>query len=103
MRVSDDVAGAEASDAARFVRAVEGVFHQYWGGHYEVVETFFGQPRPRQQLIAWLELQLYKEIHVVPGKARELIDLYERLDAEVERGELEAEAYELADEIQHYR
>jgi len=103
MALADDATRAASRDAATFVREVERVFQQYWGGHYEVVETFFGQPRPREQLIAWLELQLYKEIHVVPGKARELLEMYEQLDQEVERGELEAEAYELADEIQHYR
>src|SRR5229473_2675254 len=69
---------------------IESAFQQYWGGHFEVVKSFFGQPRPREQLVAWLELQLYKEIHVVPGKARELLKMYERLDQEVERGELEA-------------
>jgi hypothetical protein len=94
---------AVPASAAAFVQAIEGVFHQYWGGHYEVVKTFFGEPRPREQLVAWLELQLYKEIHVVPGKCKEIIEMYERLDVDVERGELEAEAYELADEIQHYR
>jgi hypothetical protein len=86
-----------------FVGAVEAVFHQYWGGHFEIVKAFFSRPRPREQLLAWLELQLYKEIHVVPGKAREIIEMYERLDVEVERGEFEAEVYELADEVQHYR
>jgi hypothetical protein len=90
-------------DAGGAIRAIVAVFQQYWGGHYEVVKTFFGQPRPRQQLIAWLELQLYKEIHVVPGKAREILEMYARLDVEVERGEFEAECYELADEVQHYR
>ncbi len=103
MTLADEAVRGGSSDSARFVRAVEQVFQQFWGGHYEVVETFFGQPRPREQLIAWLELQLYKEIHVVPRKARELLHLYERLDDEVERGEFEAEAYELADEVQHYR
>ncbi|HEY8695400.1 MAG TPA: hypothetical protein VIR57_21940 [Chloroflexota bacterium] len=89
--------------AAGVVVQIEGVFQCYWGGHYEAVKTFFGQPRPRDQLIAWLELQLYKEIHVVPRKAREIIEMYERLDVEVDRGEFEAECYELADEVQHYR
>jgi hypothetical protein len=103
MTVADDATRAASRDAASFVREVERVFHQYWGGHYEVVETFFGRPRPREQLVAWLELQLYKEIHVVPGKVRELLAMYEQLDQGVERGALEAEAYELADEIQHYR
>jgi hypothetical protein len=90
-------------DAFSFIREVEGILTQYWGGHFEVVIAFFSRPRPREQLIAWLDLQLYKEIHVVPPKARALIDMYEKLDSEVERGEYEAEAYELADEIQHYR
>jgi len=82
---------------------IESAFQQYWGGHFEVVKSFFGEPRPREQLIAWLELQLYKEIHVVPRKAREILEMYERLDADVERSEFEAECYELADEVQHYR
>jgi len=90
-------------DAFSISREVEGIFTRYWGGHFEVVTTFFSRPRPREQLIAWLDLQLYKEIHVVPGKAQALIDMYEKLDAEVERAEYEAEAYELADEVQHYR
>jgi hypothetical protein len=89
--------------ASSTVREIEAVFHQYWGGHYEVVKTFFGEERPRQQLVGWLELQLYKEIHVVPGKAREILEMYEKLDVEVERGAFEAECYELADEVQHYR
>lgn len=92
-----------ALDAAGTVRHIEGVFQQYWGGHYEVVKTFFGERRPREQLIAWLELQLYKEIHVVPKKAREILEMYEQLDVEVERAAFEAECYELADEVQHYR
>ncbi len=90
-------------DAAAFIREVEEAFTKYWGGHFEAVSTFFALPRPREQLLAWLDLQLYKEIHVVPGKARALIDMYERLDSEIERGDYEAEAYEMADEIQHYR
>jgi hypothetical protein len=103
MAVGEVQPDSKPRNAAAFVEAVEGVFHQYWGGHYEVVKTFFGEPRPQEQLVAWLELQLYKEIHVVPEKAREIVEMYERLDVDVERGELEAEAYELADEIQHYR
>jgi hypothetical protein len=91
------------ADAGRFVCGVESVFHQFWGGHYEVVKTFFSEPRPREQLTAWLELQLYKEIHVVPEIARKIIALYEKLDKEIERGEFESECYELADEAQHYR
>ncbi|MBM2809714.1 MAG: hypothetical protein HW416_473 [Chloroflexi bacterium] len=91
------------TSAAMFVAQVETIFHQYWGGHYEVVKTFFGQPRPQEQLLKWLDLQLYKEIHVVPVKARQLIEMYEKLDGEIDRGEYEAEAYEMADEVQHYR
>lgn len=90
-------------DASSFIKEVEDTFARYWGGHFEVVSAFFAKRRPREQLIAWLDLQLYKEIHVVPGKARELLDMYDKLDREVERGEYEAEAYELADEVQHYR
>ncbi|MGH7766998.1 MAG: hypothetical protein ACREQP_06045, partial [Candidatus Binatia bacterium] len=82
---------------------VEEIFTRYWGGHFEVVTAFFSRSRPREQLIAWLDVQLYKEIHVVPGKARALIEMYEKLDSEIERGEYEAEAYEMADEVQHYR
>lgn len=90
-------------EAGRFVQTVEAIFQQYWGGHCEVVKTFFGSPQPRAQLLAWLELQLYKEIHVVPEIARKIIALYDKLDDEIERGEFEAECYELADEAQHYR
>ena len=88
---------------AVFIRQVESVFHQYWGGHVEVVTTFFSQPRPREQLLKWLDLQLYKEIHVVPDHLRALVEMYDKIDSEVERGEYEAEAYEMADETQHYR
>ncbi len=90
-------------DVFSFIGEVEQVFARYWGGHFEAVETFFSRPRPRAELVAWLDVQLYKEIHVVPRKARELIEMYEKLDAELERGEYEAEAYEMADEVQHYR
>lgn len=90
-------------DALSFIREIEGIFTRYWGGHFEVVTTFFSRPRPRAQLVGWLDVQLYKEIHVLPRKAQALIDMYEKLDAEVERAEYEAEAYELADEVQHYR
>lgn len=90
-------------DSFSFVKEVDQIFHQYWGGHYEVVATFFSKPRPQEELIAWLDVQLYKEIHVVPPKAQALIDMYEKLDSEVERSEYEAEAYEMADEVQHYR
>jgi hypothetical protein len=96
-------AATTGMSSAEFVREVEGIFQRYWGGHYEVVKSFFGQARPREQLIAWLELQLYKEIHVIPVKAREIIELYERLDDDLERGEFVAECYELADEAEHYR
>jgi len=90
-------------DSPSFIREVEETFARYWSGHFEVVITFFARPRPPEELIAWLDVQLYKEIHVVPGKAQALLDKYDRLDSDVERGEYEAEAYELADEIQHYR
>ncbi|HTE87177.1 MAG TPA: hypothetical protein VK821_20900 [Dehalococcoidia bacterium] len=103
MSITNSPPTLEGTDAVAFVQEVESVFQLFWGGHYEVVKTFFSKPRPREQLIAWLELQLYKEIHIVPGKAREIIELYEKLDVEVERGEFEAEVYELADEVQHYR
>ncbi len=92
-----------ATSAYEFLRQVEAAFHQYWGGQYEVVATFFGQPRPREELIAWLELQCYKEIKAVPQMARRLVELYDELDDTVERSRYEAEAYELADEVQHYR
>jgi len=91
------------TDTTAFVSEVEAIFQQYWGGHYEVVKTFFGRPRPREQLLAWLEVQLYKEIHIVPVIARRIIEMYDKLDIEIERAEFEAEAYELADEAQHYR
>ena len=90
-------------DSFSFGREVDDIFSRYWGGHHEVVSTFFSQPRPQEQLVAWLDVQLYKEIHVVPPKAQALIDMYDKLDTEVERSEYEAEAYEMADEIQHYR
>jgi hypothetical protein len=90
-------------EALSFIREIEAIFTLYWGGHFEVVETFFSRPRPREQLIAWLDLQLYKEIHIVPHKAQALIDGYDALDAGVDRSDYEAEAYELADEIHHYR
>ena len=90
-------------DASTFIQEVESIFSKYWGGHCEVVTTFFSEPRPREQLVAWLDLQLYKEIHNVPRMAQKLIELYEKLDSGMPRGEYEAEAYELADEVQHYR
>src|SRR5579884_3036627 len=89
--------------AAQTIRTIESIFHRYWGGHFECVKTFFGESRPQEQLVAWLELQIYKEIHVVPGKAREILEMYEQLDTAIERGVFEAECYELADEVQHYR
>jgi len=56
----------QTMDAFSIIRDVEGIFTRYWGGQFEVVTTFFSRPRPREQLIAWLDLQLYKDIHVVP-------------------------------------
>jgi hypothetical protein len=55
-------------NAFSFLREVEEIFTRYWGGHFEVVTTFFSRLRLREQLIAWIDVQLYKEIHVMPGK-----------------------------------
>ena len=48
----------QTMDAFSIIREVEGIFTRYWGGHFEVVTVFFSRPRPREQLIAWLDLQI---------------------------------------------
>jgi len=94
---------AATAAAATFVDEVDRVFHRYWGGHYEVVKIFFSRPRSKDDLVAWLEAQAHKEIQSIPRQAQAILDMYRTLDDETERGELQREAYEMADEIQHYR
>ena len=82
---------------------IESSLDYYWGGIKELVEKYFSQPRPMDQDVFWLRVTLYKEIKSVPKILPVLQDQYSKLDQEVDRHLYEGIAYELADEIKHYR
>lgn len=103
MRMRRSDRAPEAIPASALVEEIDRIFQRYWGGHYEVVKSFFGQPHPREQLVLWLEGQVRKEIQSIPGQAHRILEMYEKLDDEVDRGEMEREAYDMANEIEHYR
>ncbi|MBM2810196.1 MAG: hypothetical protein HW416_955 [Chloroflexi bacterium] len=99
---SKEMAQKTTSSVSAFVEEVTGIFSQYWGGHYEVVQTFFSRKPAQEDLVNWLEWQAHKEIQSIPRQAKSILEMYENLDEEVERGEMRHEAYEMADEILHY-
>ena len=82
---------------------IESSMDHYWGGLKELVELYFAKPRPVEQDITWLRVTAYKEIKAIPKILPILRDQYPKLDREVDRHLYEGIAYELADEIKHYR
>lgn len=82
---------------------IESSMAHYWGGIKELVERYFAKPRPVEQDIYWLRVTIYKEIKAVPKILPILKDQYPKLDREVDRHIYEGIAYELADEIKHFR
>lgn len=82
---------------------IESAAEHYWGGIKELVEKYFSRPRPMERNIYWIKVTLYKEIKAVPKILAILGEQYPQLDRKVDRTIYEGLAYELADEIKHYR
>jgi len=82
---------------------IESSLDHYWGGIKELVDRYFSQPRPMERDVYWLRVSLYKEIKSVPKILPVLRDQYFKLDREIDRHLYEGMAYELADEVKHYR
>ncbi|HLY65849.1 MAG TPA: hypothetical protein VKU60_09970, partial [Chloroflexota bacterium] len=83
----------------------------YWAGEYEVVSTFFSQPRSKQEHIRWLRAQCWKEFwgtldgnsESIPMRSlKGLTDLYTRLDGPQARHEFLNVALEMYEEFHHY-
>jgi hypothetical protein len=83
----------------------------YWAGEYEVVRTFFSQPRSKQEHIRWLRAQCWKEFwgtldgnpESIPRRSLlELTELYSKLDSPDARHEFLHVAEEMYEEFHHY-
>jgi hypothetical protein len=83
----------------------------YWAGEYEVVRTFFSQPRTKEEHIRWLRAQCWKEfwgtldgvpISIAQRGLRELNELYPKLDSPEARHEFLHTAEEMYEEFHHY-
>lgn len=83
----------------------------YWAGEYEVVRTFFSQPRSKEQHIRWLRAQCWKEffgtLDGTPGSMswrslEELMDLHPRVADKATRHAFLHEAEEMYEEFHHY-
>ena len=82
---------------------VESSLDHYWGGIKELIEQYFSKPRPMEQDVYWLKVTMYKEIKAVPKILPVLREQYFKLDRDLDRHLYEGMAYELADEVKHYR
>ncbi|HEY8693226.1 MAG TPA: hypothetical protein VIR57_10845 [Chloroflexota bacterium] len=83
----------------------------YWAGEYEVVHTFFSQPRSKQEHIRWLRAQCWKEFwgtldghpESIPMRSlKELMELYQGLDSPAARHKFLHVAEEMYEEFHHY-
>ncbi len=82
---------------------IESALENYWGGTRQLVEEYFSRPRPIEQNVYWLKVTLYKEIKSVTKILPKLAELYPKIDRGFDRYSYEGLAYELADEVKHYR
>jgi hypothetical protein len=82
---------------------IESSLENYWGGTRQLVEEYFSRPTPLEQNVYWLKVTLYKEIKSVTKILPKLAELYPKIDRGFDRYAYEGLAYELADEVKHYR
>jgi hypothetical protein len=82
---------------------IESPMEHSWGGLKELVGLYFSKPRPVEQDLFWLKVTQYKEIKAIPKILGLLGDQFPQIDREVDRRIYEGLAYELADEVKHYR
>lgn len=82
---------------------IESRLDGYWGGIRELIGTYFSQPRPLEKDAAWIRVTLYKEIRSIPRILPQITSLYDQVDVAIDRHHYEDLAYELADEVKHYR
>ena len=83
--------------------AIESSLQYYWGGIKELVERYFARPRSLDKDIYWIRVTLYKEIRSIPRILPVLGRFYRWIDRRMDRHIYEGIAYELADEVKHYR
>ena len=88
-----------------------GIASPYWAGEYEVVHTFFSQPRSKEQHIRWLRAQCWKEFwgtldgderSLVSRSLEELGELYGGLADPKARHKFLHVAEEMYEEFHHY-
>lgn len=82
---------------------IESALENYWGGTKRLVDEYFSRPRAIEQNVYWLKVTLYKEIKSVTKILPKLAELYPKIDRGFDRYSYEGLAYELADEVKHYR
>lgn len=82
---------------------IESSLENYWGGTRQLVEEYFSRPMSLEQNVYWLKVTLYKEIKSVTKILPKLAELYPKIDRGFDRYAYEGLAYELADEVKHYR
>jgi len=88
---------------AKVKEKVESSIEHYWGGIKELVERYYSRPRPVEQELYWIKVSVYKEIKAIPKILPILGEQFARLDRGLDRRLYEGLAYEMADEIKHYR
>jgi hypothetical protein len=83
----------------------------YWAGEFEVVRTFFSQPRSKEEHIRWLRAQCWKEffgtLDGTPGSMswhslEKLLDLHGQVGDKKARHVFLHEAEEMFEEFHHY-
>jgi hypothetical protein len=86
-----------------FMAQIEDTAARFRAGEAEVARAFFSQPRPLKQHVAWLKLQVARELRNLREISHgELTALVDRVDRGVTREEIVAELREHYYETRHY-
>jgi hypothetical protein len=86
-----------------FMAEIEDVASRFRAGEAEVARTFFSQPRPLEQHLYWLRIQVARELRNLREISHgELTDLVDKVDRAVTREKIVAELREHYYETRHY-
>ena len=76
---------------------------RWWAGEAEVVRVYFSRSRTKQDDIRWLTLQAARELGTASRQLGEAPEMFEGIDASVDRHEFEAAIRSIYEEVRHYR
>jgi hypothetical protein len=86
-----------------FMAEIEDVASRFRAGEAEVARTFFSQPRPLEQHLYWLRIQVARELRNLREISHgELTELVDKVDRGVTREKIVAELREHYYETRHY-